>query len=63
VTSVFWGMEVTDGRHDTIARREPLTGTEVFPMRDSMRPRRSMPSASTSRLALACVVAAAAMTA
>src|SRR6267142_468188 len=63
VTGVFWGMEVADGRHDTIGRREPLTGTEVFPMRHSMRPRRSMPSASASLLALACVVAAAAMTA
>jgi hypothetical protein len=63
MTGVFWGMEVADERHDTIGRRELLTGTEVFPMRHSMRPRRSMPSASARHLALACVVAAAAMTA
>ena len=49
---------MADGRHDTIARREILTGTEVNPMRHPMRPRRSLPSASLPIVAAALVVAA-----
>jgi hypothetical protein len=56
-------MEMADGRHDTIARREILTGTEVIPMRHSMRPRRSLPSASQQLVTVALVVAAALLTA